>query len=54
MTLSRRLLRVYHYPANIVSWTLFATVGVLLNIGCAPLHEFNHLLGQGRNRECLH
>jgi 1-acyl-sn-glycerol-3-phosphate acyltransferase len=37
MTLSRRLLRVYHYPANIVSWTLFATVGVLLNVGCAPL-----------------
>jgi 1-acyl-sn-glycerol-3-phosphate acyltransferase len=37
MTLSRRLLRVYHYPANIVSWTLFAAVGVTLNLACAPL-----------------
>jgi 1-acyl-sn-glycerol-3-phosphate acyltransferase len=37
MTLSRRLLRMYHYPANIISWTLFAAVGVTLNIACAPL-----------------
>ncbi|MES2696965.1 MAG: lysophospholipid acyltransferase family protein [Verrucomicrobiota bacterium] len=31
MTFSRRLLRLYHYPANIVSWTLFAAVGLTLN-----------------------
>jgi 1-acyl-sn-glycerol-3-phosphate acyltransferase len=37
MTFRRRLLRVYHYPANIASWALFATVGVLLNVACAPL-----------------
>lgn len=37
MTFSRRLLRVYHYPANIVSWALFAAVGVALNLACAPL-----------------
>jgi 1-acyl-sn-glycerol-3-phosphate acyltransferase len=37
MTVARRLLRLYHYPANIVSWTLFATVGVTLNVICAPL-----------------
>ncbi|MDP3071823.1 MAG: lysophospholipid acyltransferase family protein [Opitutaceae bacterium] len=37
MTLPRRLLRLYHYPANIVSWTLFATVGVTLNLVCMPL-----------------
>lgn len=35
--LSRRLLRLYHYPANIVSWALFATVGIMLNVGCVPL-----------------
>lgn len=37
MTFSRRLLRVYHYPANIVSWALFATVGLLLNLVSAVL-----------------
>ncbi len=37
MTLSRRLLRVYHYPANIVSWAMFAAVGVTLNLVCTPL-----------------
>jgi 1-acyl-sn-glycerol-3-phosphate acyltransferase len=37
MTLSRRLLRIYHYPANIVSWALFAAVGVTLNLVCALL-----------------
>ncbi len=37
MTLRRRLLRLYHYPANIVSWTLFALVGLTLNAVCAPL-----------------
>lgn len=31
MTPARRLLRLYHYPANIVSWTLFAAVGLALN-----------------------
>lgn len=31
MTLARRLLRIYHYPANIVSWTMFAAVGLGLN-----------------------
>ena len=37
MSFSRRLLRLYHYPANIVSWALFAAVCVALNIVCAPL-----------------
>lgn len=37
MTLSRRLLRIYHYPANIVSWALFATVGLSLNLVSAVL-----------------
>ena len=37
MNVAQRLLRLYHYPANIVSWTLFAAVGVSLNLVCAPL-----------------
>jgi len=37
MTFTRRLLRVYHYPANIVSWTLFAVVGLGLNAVSAVL-----------------
>lgn len=37
MSVTRRLLRLYHYPANIVSWALFAAVGLLLNLLCAPL-----------------
>ena len=37
MTLSRRLLRVYHYPANIVSWAMFAAVGLSLNLVSAFL-----------------
>jgi 1-acyl-sn-glycerol-3-phosphate acyltransferase len=37
MTFPRRLLRLYHYPANIVSWTLFAAVGVALNVVCMPM-----------------
>ncbi|MEO7414003.1 MAG: lysophospholipid acyltransferase family protein [Opitutaceae bacterium] len=37
MSVAQRLLRLYHYPANIVSWTLFAAVGVTLNLVCAPL-----------------
>lgn len=45
MTLSRRLLRLYHYPANIVSWALFAAVGVMLNVACMPL-----LLSHDRQR----
>ena len=32
MTLGRRLLRIYHYPANWVSWTMFAAVGLMLNV----------------------
>ncbi len=45
MTFSRRLLRLYHYPANIVSWTMFAAVGVALNVVCMPL-----LLSRDRER----
>ena len=37
MSVAQRLLRLYHYPANIISWTLFAAVGVTLNLICAPL-----------------
>lgn len=37
MSLSRRLLRLYYYPANILSWTVFAAVCVSLNIVCTPL-----------------
>jgi 1-acyl-sn-glycerol-3-phosphate acyltransferase len=37
MTLGRRLLRIYHYPANIFSWAMFALVGITLNVGCTPL-----------------
>ena len=37
MTLRRALLRIYHYPANWLSWFVFAGVGLLLNIVCAPL-----------------
>jgi 1-acyl-sn-glycerol-3-phosphate acyltransferase len=42
MTLSRRLLRLYHYPANIVSWTLFAAVGLSLNFVSALLLLSRH------------
>lgn len=45
MTFTRRLLRVYHYPANIVSWTLFAVVGLGLNAVSAVL-----LLSRQRER----
>lgn len=37
MTFSRRLLRVYHYLANLVSWALFAAVGLSLNLVSAVL-----------------
>lgn len=37
MTFSRFLLRLYHYPANWVSWTLFAAVGLSLNLVSALL-----------------
>jgi 1-acyl-sn-glycerol-3-phosphate acyltransferase len=45
MTFSRRLLRIYHYPANIVSWALFAAVGLSLNFVSALL-----LLSRDRER----
>jgi 1-acyl-sn-glycerol-3-phosphate acyltransferase len=45
MSFFRTLLRGYHYPANIVSWTLFAAVGIALNVVCAPL-----LLSPNRTR----
>jgi 1-acyl-sn-glycerol-3-phosphate acyltransferase len=37
MNARRKLLRLYHYPANIVSWAMFAAVGVMLNVVCAVL-----------------
>jgi 1-acyl-sn-glycerol-3-phosphate acyltransferase len=37
MTLRRQLLRLYHYLANWLSWIVFASVGILLNVVCAPL-----------------
>ncbi|MEO5960497.1 MAG: lysophospholipid acyltransferase family protein [Opitutaceae bacterium] len=37
MSFSRRLLRVYHVPANILSWGVFVGVGLALNVVCAPL-----------------
>jgi 1-acyl-sn-glycerol-3-phosphate acyltransferase len=37
VTLRHRLLRIYHYPANIVSWGLFAAVGLGLNLVSALL-----------------
>ena len=37
MTPRQRLLRLYHYPANIVSWALFSAIGLLLNLVCAML-----------------
>jgi 1-acyl-sn-glycerol-3-phosphate acyltransferase len=37
MSLRRALIRAYHYPANWLSWFVFASVGVLLNVVCAPL-----------------
>jgi 1-acyl-sn-glycerol-3-phosphate acyltransferase len=37
MNLRRGLVRLYHYAANWLSWFIFASVGVLLNIVCAPL-----------------
>jgi 1-acyl-sn-glycerol-3-phosphate acyltransferase len=37
MTGRRHLLRLYHVLANWVSWVMFALVGLLLNVVCAPL-----------------
>ena len=37
MSVRRRLLRLYHIPANWVSWVMFALGGLLLNLVCAPL-----------------
>jgi 1-acyl-sn-glycerol-3-phosphate acyltransferase len=45
MTVRRALLRLYHWPANWVSWSLFSVVGLALNAGCALL-----LLLPGRER----
>ena len=42
MTFSRRLLRIYYYPANIVSWALFAAVGLALNLVSAVLLLSRH------------
>src|SRR5262245_45946525 len=45
MTLLRRLLRIYQYPAYLASWGIFVGVGILLNIACAPM-----LLARNRSR----
>jgi 1-acyl-sn-glycerol-3-phosphate acyltransferase len=37
MNRRRAWLRIYHVPANWVSWILFALVGLTLNVVCAPL-----------------
>ncbi len=37
MSVRRKLLRLYHYPANIFSWMMFAVVGLTLNVVCAGL-----------------
>ena len=37
MKFPRRLLRLYYYPANLLSWAVFAAVGLALNAFCAPL-----------------
>jgi 1-acyl-sn-glycerol-3-phosphate acyltransferase len=37
MTARYALLRLYHYPANIVSWVVFAAVALALNAVCALL-----------------
>ena len=37
MNLRRALLRLYHYPANWISWFVFGSVGLLLNLFCLPL-----------------
>jgi 1-acyl-sn-glycerol-3-phosphate acyltransferase len=42
MTLRARLLRLYHIPANWVSWLVFGTVGVGLNAVCALLLLLPH------------
>lgn len=37
MKFSRRLARFYYYPVNLLSWAVFAAVGLALNAVCAPL-----------------
>lgn len=37
MTFRRALLRLYHFPANWISWFIFVSVAMVLNIVCAPL-----------------
>lgn len=45
MSIGRIGLRTYHFGANLVSWVMFATVGTLLNVACAPF-----LLARDRTR----
>jgi 1-acyl-sn-glycerol-3-phosphate acyltransferase len=47
MSVRRQLLRLYHYPANIVSWIVFVAVSCALNLVCAGL------LATTRNRTRL-
>ncbi|HWA86280.1 MAG TPA: lysophospholipid acyltransferase family protein [Opitutus sp.] len=42
MTLRRRLLRIYHYPAYYASWLVFLAVGLALNLACAPFLLARH------------
>ena len=37
MKIPRRLARLYYYPVNLLSWAVFALVGLVLNALCAPL-----------------
>lgn len=37
MKIPRRLAQLYFYPVNLLSWAVFATVGLGLNALCAPL-----------------
>lgn len=41
MSVRRRLLRVcYHYPANFVSWVMFAAIALILNVISVPMLLF--------------
>jgi 1-acyl-sn-glycerol-3-phosphate acyltransferase len=42
MTFPRALLRLYHWPANWVSWLVFGGVGLALNAGCTVLLLLPH------------
>jgi 1-acyl-sn-glycerol-3-phosphate acyltransferase len=37
MKIPRRLATLYYYPANLLTWAVFAVVGLALNLFCAPL-----------------